>query len=55
METVQLLPYHNLGAVKWERLGRPGPALEAIPPTEERMKELKQVLEEMGVRNVIIH
>ena len=55
VETVQLLPYHNLGAVKWERLGRPGPALEAIPPTEEHMKELKGLLESMGVKNVVIH
>ena len=55
VETVQLLPYHNLGAVKWERLGRPGPALEAIPPTEEHMKELKSLLESMGVKNVVIH
>ena len=55
VETVQLLPYHNLGAVKWERLGRPGPALEAIPPTEEHMKELKTLLESMGVKNVVIH
>ena len=55
VETVQLLPYHNLGVVKWERLGRPGPALEAIPPTEEHMKELKNLLESMGVKNVVIH
>ncbi len=55
VETVQLLPYHNLGVVKWERLGRPGPALEAVPPSEEQMKSLKKQLEDMGVRNVIIH
>jgi len=55
VETVQLLPYHNLGAVKWERLGRSGPALEAIPPSEEQMQELKALLEEMGVKNVVIH
>jgi len=52
---VQLLPYHNLGAVKWARLGRTGPALEATPPTEEHMQRLKQLLENMGVKNVIIH
>ena len=55
METVQLLPYHNLGVVKWERLGRSGPALEATPPTEEKMKGLKKLLEDMGVKNVVIH
>jgi pyruvate formate lyase activating enzyme len=55
VETVQLLPYHNLGVVKWERLGRSGPALEATPPTEEKMKGLKKLLEDMGVKNVVIH
>ena len=55
VETVQLLPYHNLGVVKWERLGRDGPVLEATPPTEEQMKELKKLLEDMGVKNVVIH
>ena len=55
VETVQLLPYHNLGVVKWERLGRPGPALEAAPPTEAKMQGLKRLLEDMGVKNVIIH
>ena len=52
---VQLLPYHNLGAVKWERLGRPGPALEATPPTEEFMQSRKKLLEDMGLKNVVIH
>lgn len=55
VETVQLLPYHNLGVVKWERLGRSGPALEATPPTEAHMQELKKLLEDMGVKNVTIH
>ena len=55
VETVQLLPYHNLGVVKWERLGRSGPALEAIPPTEAKMQALKQLLEDMGVQHVVIH
>ena len=55
VETVQLLPYHNLGVVKWERLGRSGPALEAIPPSDAQMQSLKKQLEDMGVKNVIIH
>ena len=55
VEVVQLLPYHNLGVVKWERLGRTGPVLEATPPTEEHMQELKKLLENMGVKNVTIH
>ena len=55
VETVQLLPYHNLGVVKWERLGRKGPVLEATPPTEEAMQQRKAQLEAMGVKNVVIH
>ena len=55
MTQVQLLPYHNLGVVKWERLGRSGPALEATPPTEEFMQTRKKLLEDMGIKNVVIH
>lgn len=54
VEVVQLLPYHNLGTVKWERLGRKGPVLEADPPSEELMQARKKQLEDMGLK-VMIH
>jgi len=54
VEVVQLLPYHNLGTVKWERLQRNAPILEATPPTDELMQTRKKQLEDMGL-NVIIH
>jgi pyruvate formate lyase activating enzyme len=54
VEIVQLLPYHNLGVVKWERLQRKSPALEATPPSDEFMQERKKQLEAMGL-NVMIH
>ncbi len=54
VEIVQLLPYHNLGAVKWERLGRSGPVLEAKPPSDELIQARKKQLEDMGIR-VTIH
>jgi pyruvate formate lyase activating enzyme len=54
VEVVQLLPYHTLGTVKWERLQRTGPILEAAPPTDELMQSRKKQLEDMGL-NVIIH
>lgn len=54
VELVQLLPYHTLGTVKWERLNRKGPVLEAIPPTDELMQARKKQLEDMGL-NVMIH
>jgi pyruvate formate lyase activating enzyme len=54
VEVVQLLPYHNLGVVKWERLQRNAPVLEATPPSDELMQARKKQLEAMGL-NVIIH
>ena len=54
LDVVQLLPYHTLGTVKWERLGRGGPVLEATPPSDELMNARKEQLEAMGL-NVIIH
>jgi pyruvate formate lyase activating enzyme len=54
VEVVQLLPYHNLGVVKWERLGRDHPAIEIMPPTDALMAERKRQLEGYGL-NVVIH
>jgi pyruvate formate lyase activating enzyme len=54
VEVVQLLPYHSLGTVKWERLQRNAPVLEATPPSDELMQARKKQLEDMGL-NVIIH
>jgi pyruvate formate lyase activating enzyme len=54
VEVVQLLPYHNLGTVKWERLQRNAPILEATPPSDELMQARKEQLEDMGL-SVIIH
>ena len=54
VEVVQILPYHTLGTVKWERLGRKGPVLEAVPPSDELINARKEQLEAMGL-NVIIH
>jgi pyruvate formate lyase activating enzyme len=54
VEVVQLLPYHNLGVVKWERLQRNAPVLEATPPSDELMQKRKKQLEDYGLP-VIIH
>ncbi|MDR2502332.1 MAG: glycyl-radical enzyme activating protein [Oscillospiraceae bacterium] len=59
VEVIQLLPYHSLGVVKWERLGR-GPDLtdgkfvDIVPPTDDLMQARKKQLEDMGLP-VIIH
>ena len=46
---VQLLPYHALGVPKLERIRHDGPILEATAPSDERMGELKAILEEYGL------
>ena len=54
VEVVQILPYHNLGTVKWERLNISAPVFEAKPPSQELLEERKKQLEDMGL-NVMIH
>jgi pyruvate formate lyase activating enzyme len=51
---VQLLPYHRLGSVKWERLQRSAPVIEADLPTDELMMARKEQLENLGL-TVMIH
>ena len=54
VEVVQILPYHNLGTVKWERLQTDKPVFEATPPSDELIQARRKQLEDMGL-NVIIH
>ncbi|MDR1728225.1 MAG: glycyl-radical enzyme activating protein [Acidobacteriota bacterium] len=52
VEMVQLLPYHNLGVMKYQRIYDPeagGKALEAAPPTEGEVAALKAILEGQGL------
>lgn len=51
---VQLLPYHNLGVMKYQRIDDAKPVMEAAPPTEEKIQSLKQLLESLDLR-VTIH
>lgn len=44
--SVQLLPYHNLGVVKYQRIDEDCPGMETVPPSEEQMARLKSILEE---------
>jgi pyruvate formate lyase activating enzyme len=43
---VQILPYHRLGLTKYERLGQKNLLEDLLPPSPERMEEIKTVLEE---------
>ncbi|MBN2040182.1 MAG: glycyl-radical enzyme activating protein [Spirochaetes bacterium] len=46
---VQLLPYHNLGVMKYQRIDDSKKVLEAPPPSEEKIASLKKILEDMGL------
>lgn len=49
LQRIELLPYHNLGASSYRRLGREY-ALDEVPPqTAERMTALKELVEACGV------
>lgn len=51
---VQLLPYHNLGVMKYQRLDDTTTILEATPPSEAKIAALKEVLETLGLA-VTVH
>jgi pyruvate formate lyase activating enzyme len=46
---VQLLPYHNMGVMKYQRLDDRRVVLEAEPPSEEKIQSLKELLESLGL------
>ena len=46
---IQLLPYHNLGVMKYQRLDDSKIVLEATPPSDKKMDFLKKVLESLGL------
>lgn len=41
---IEVLPYHTMGEVKYERLGMSYPLHGVQPPTEERIKNAKKIL-----------
>ena len=54
VDVVQILPYHNLGTVKWERLQTNKTVFEAAPPSEKLIETRRKQLEDMGL-NVMVH
>ena len=53
VQVVQLLPYHNMGVMKYLRISD-GKPLEAVPPSDEKMAGLKSIVASYGL-NVTIH
>lgn len=51
---VNLLPYHNTGSSKYEKLGRVYPAQDLRVPSNEHMEVLKTLFEENGFQKVKI-
>ena len=46
---VQLLPYHNLGVMKYQRIDDSKVVLEAEPPSDEKICSIKKLLEDLGL------
>ena len=46
VEKVEVLPYHTMGAVKYEKLGIPYPLEGVETPTKERVQNAKRILNE---------
>ena len=53
VERIQLLPYHNMGVMKYLRISD-GKPLEATPPSDEKMERLRALMAGYGL-NVTIH
>jgi pyruvate formate lyase activating enzyme len=50
---VQLLPYHNLGVMKYQRISEGKVLLEAQPPADEKVLSLKAILDNLGLTTTI--
>ena len=53
VQVVQLLPYHNMGVMKYLRISDLKP-LEAVPPSDEKMEQLRSLMASYGLK-VTIH
>jgi pyruvate formate lyase activating enzyme len=51
---IQLLPYHNLGVMKYQRLDDSKTVLEAEPPADDKIQSLKALLEALNL-HVTVH
>jgi pyruvate formate lyase activating enzyme len=49
LTVIQLLPYHNLGVMKHQRIDEGKVILEAEPPTDMKIRSIKELLEALGL------
>ncbi len=49
LDVVQILPYHKLGTMKYQRLDEDAKVMEAIPHTEEEIETVRRRFEEAGL------
>ncbi len=47
---IQLLPYHNLGTVKYQRIMDNPRVFEAKPPSDQKVQHAKEILESYGIK-----
>jgi pyruvate formate lyase activating enzyme len=53
VQRVSLLPYHDLGEDKRERVAVPGASFAPEPPRQDRMRDIATIFEEAGLLTVI--
>jgi pyruvate formate lyase activating enzyme len=52
IERVDVLPFHQLGRFKWERLGLEYKLRDALPPSREKIDEVVARLRAAGLKTV---
>jgi pyruvate formate lyase activating enzyme len=53
VELVQVLPFHNLGAAKFDRLSKTAPELDTHPPEDELVEEICKVFTDAGFEAIV--
>jgi pyruvate formate lyase activating enzyme len=49
LTVIQLLPYHNLGVMKYQRIDGRKAVLEAAPPSDGNIRRIQELLQELGL------
>lgn len=49
VERVEVLPFHNMGADKWKKIGMPYELEDVTPPAPERVEEIREIFRSRGL------